>query len=259
VKKFALRLRTFPVRKPASLKSSPCSGLRRAAQVSGATLVLLALIALPAPSNAQEKAAATTSAPPVVTFTLDFPQSTPTHYSIAVAVDGHARYESTGKIDPDSEEETYQSEFQVSARNRERIFDWAKQAQYFSGKVDSGNGKLAFTGAKVLSYQDGQISNTAHYNYPKLEAVRQLTALFQGMGQTLEYGRRLAYYHRYQKLALDDELKRMEAQAKTNALDEIQGVAPILREIVGDTSVMNVVRVRAQEMIQMGSESAAGR
>jgi len=74
------------------------------------------------------------------------------------------------------------------------------------------------------------------------------------MAGTLEYGRRLAYYHRYQKLALDEELKRMQAQAKNNELSEIQGVTPVLREIVEDASVMNVVRARAQELIQM-SES----
>ena len=123
----------------------------------------------------------------------------------------------------------------MSARNRERIFEWAKQAQYFAGKIDSGNHKLAFTGTKMLSYQDGQRSNTARYNYSNLAAVQQLTTLFQNMAGTLEYGRRLAYYHRYQKLALDDELKRMEAQAKNNELSEIQGVAPVLQEILEDT------------------------
>jgi hypothetical protein len=74
------------------------------------------------------------------------------------------------------------------------------------------------------------------------------------MAETLEYGRRLAYYHQYQKLALDDELKRMEAEAKNNELAEIQGVAPILREIVEDASVLNGVRVRAHSLVQM-SES----
>ncbi len=86
----------------------------------------------------------------------------------------------------------------------EQIFDWAKQAQYFAGKIDSGNNKLAFTGTKLLSYQDGQRSNTARYNYSNLAPVQQLTELFQKMGGTLDYGRRLAYYHRYQKLALDE-------------------------------------------------------
>jgi hypothetical protein len=79
------------------------------------------------------------------------------------------------------------------------------------------------------------------------------------MAGTLEYGRRLAYYHRYQKLALDDELKRMETQAKNNELSEIDGVAQVLREIVDDASVINVVRARAQRLMQMGTGAGPGR
>jgi hypothetical protein len=215
---------------------------------------MLALAATTGPLISQEIADGKGSTPSV-TFTLDFPQSTPQHYSIVVQADGQARYECTGKIDKDSEEETYGANFDVSAVSRERIFEWAKQAKYFAGKIETGNGKLAFTGAKELSYRDGARSNQARYNYSNLEPVRQLTILFQGMAETLEYGRRLAYYHRYQKLALDEELKRMEAQARNNELSEIQGVAPVLREIVEDVSVLNVVRARAQELIQMGSRA----
>jgi len=220
---------------------------------------VLAWVAMTASMISQEAAHRQTASTATVTFTLDFPQSSPDHYSLAVDADGHARYECAGKVEKDSEEETYVAEFEVSPRNRQRIFEWAKQAQYFAGKIDSGNGKLAFTGAKVLSYQDGQRSYTARYNYSNLEPVRQLTALFQGMAGTLEYGRRLAYYHRYQKLALDDELKRMETQAKNNELSEIDGVAQVLREIVNDASVINVVRARAQRLMQMGTSAGPGR
>jgi hypothetical protein len=189
-----------------------------------------------------------------VTFTLDFPLSEPTHYSIAVDANGHAIYECTVKDHEDAEEQSYRTEFSVTAANRQRIFEWAKQAKYFSGKVDSGNRKLASTGDKILSYQDGKQSFTARYNYSVLEPVRQLTALFQGIEATLDYGRRLAYYHRYQKLALDDELKRMEDQARNNELSEIQSVEPVLQQIVADSSVINMVRARAKALIQMESQ-----
>ncbi|MGC1374448.1 MAG: hypothetical protein WA824_20090 [Candidatus Sulfotelmatobacter sp.] len=144
----------------------------------------------------------------------------------------------------------------MSPETREKIFAWAKQAHYFAGNVDSGNRKLAFTGTKVVIYHDGQHDNTARYDYSNLAPVRELTDLFQGMAATLEYGRRLAYYHRYQKLALDEELKRMEAQAKNNELSEIQSVTPILQEIVDDNSVMNITRARAREMMQLGHGSS---
>jgi hypothetical protein len=200
---------------------------------------------------AQSATAVNSTSSATVTFTLDFPGSTPSHYSIMVDAEGNASYESKVKIEDDSDEQTYETKFAMSPENRERIFSWTKQAQYFSGKIDSGKHNLAFTGAKVLSYRDGQHNSEAHYNYSTLEAVQQLTALFENVSATLEFGRRLAYYHRYQKLALDDELKRMEMQAKNNQLSEIQGVAPVLQEIVQDNSVINVVRARAKELIDM--------
>jgi len=198
--------------------------------------------------------------PASVTFSLDFPGSDPDHYSIAVQSDGHARYECAGKISDQAEDrEPYQTEFIFSDATRSRIFDLASQAHYFSGKVDSGNRRLAFTGAKKLIYKDGQKTNTADYNFSQNPAVQQLTALFQSVSATLEFGRRLYYFHRYQKLALDEELKRMEAQVRAGELAELQSVKPVLQEIYDDTSVMNVVRARAQRIMEMAPAAATGR
>jgi len=160
--------------------------------IGAVVLVAVGMCGLAAPQQASSDNAASSA---VVTFTLDFPESEPTHYSIAVDANGHASYECTVKVE-DSDEQTYRWEFDVTPGNRERIFEWTKQAKYFSGKIDSGNRKLAFTGEKILSYQDGQRSVTVRYNYSSLEPVRQLTALFQNMAGTLDYGRRLTYYHR---------------------------------------------------------------
>ena len=195
--------------------------------------------------------------PASVTFSLDFPQSDPEHYTISVQSDGHATYESRGKLSRETDEiDNYQTDFTFSDATRSRIFELAAQAHYFSGKIDSGNKKLAFTGAKKLVYKDGQHDAAAEYNFSSVPAVQQLTALFQSVGATLEFGHRLSYYHRYQKLALDDELKRMEAQARTGDLAEIQTIKPILQEIYDDSSVMNVVRARALRIMDKANASA---
>jgi len=194
-----------------------------------------------------------------VTFSLEFPNSDPERYSISVSSDGHAKYECSAKVAPESDErQSYESAFEFSPANRERIFALTAQAHYFAGKIDSGNHKLAFTGAKKLVYRDGERSSIADYNYSSLPAVQQLTALFQSVASTLEYGRRLAYYHRYQKLALDEELKRMEGQARSNELSELHAVEPLLQAISSDPSVMNVVRARAQWLIELGKKDASG-
>ena len=192
-----------------------------------------------------------------VIFSLDFPASDPEHYSISVAADGRAHYECLAKISAESEDrETYQSEFTFSDATRARIFDLAAQAHYFAGKIDSGNRRLAFTGAKKLIYTDGQRNNTAEYNFSSVASVQQLTALFQRVASTLDFGRRLVFAHRYQKLALDDELKNMEDAARRGELAELQSVKPILQQIYDDSSVLNVVRARAQRLMEMGSDAA---
>ena len=187
-----------------------------------------------------------------ISFTLDFPNSSPEHYAISVQSDGKAHYDSSGKISQDSDvRDNYESDFTFTDSTRTRIFELAAQAHHFSGKVDSGNKKLAFTGSKKLIYKDGEKVSSAEYNYSQQPAVQQLTSLFQSVAATLEFGRRLTYFHRYQKLALDDEIKRMEDQAKRGELAEIQAVTPVLQEIYEDSSVINVVRARARRIIDM--------
>jgi hypothetical protein len=226
-----------------------CVGAVRGVRI---VLAVLALAGVSVASPPQQPARGNPASPATVTFRLIFPQSNPEDYSISIDTTGPAHYECTGAVVQGSEPDTYRSEFEASPETREKIFAWAKQARYFAGKIDSGNRKLAFTGTKILSFHDAQRDNTARYDYSNVAAVRQLTDFFQGMAATLEYGRRLAYYHRYQKLALDDELKGMEAQARNNELNEMQSVAPILQEIIDDNSVMNITRARAQELLQMG-------
>jgi hypothetical protein len=198
--------------------------------------------------------------PATISFSLDFPNSSPEHYSITIESDGRAHYESSGKITADSDErEAYQTDFNFSDTTRARIFDLSSQAHYFSGKIDSGNKKIAFTGAKKLSYKDSQRNTSAAYNYSTVAAVQQLTSLFQSVAATLEFGRRLVYFHRYQKLALDDELKRMEDQARHGELIELQALKPVLQDIYDDTSVMNVVRARAHRILEIDPVSVVGK
>jgi hypothetical protein len=43
----------------------------------------------------------------------------------------------------------------------------------------------------------------------------------------------------------------MEGQAKSNGLAELQAVRPVLQEIYDDATVINIVRARAQRLIEM--------
>ena len=209
-------------------------------QILGLLLFLIAGLQLPA--RAQEAA--------VVTFTLDFPGSEPSHYAISVSSDGRSTYDSDGKLSPESEGDPFHLDFSMSAESRQRIFELAERAHYFQGEINSKKKNLASTGSKTLTYKDSGRNTSATYNYSPVAAVQQITQLFQSLSLTLEFGRRLQYFHRYQKLALDEELKRMEEAANGQGLEEVSAVVPILQAIASDTTVINPVRARAQRMME---------
>jgi hypothetical protein len=192
-----------------------------------------------------------TQAPAAVTFTLDFPASQPEHYSIRIPSEGSAHYQSSGRLSTDSDEtDSFDFDFNVAGETRQKIFELAAKAGYFQKDTDSHHKGLAFTGKKTLSYKDAQRSGEFTYNYSPNPAVQELTDLMQSLSATLEFGHRLQYDRHYQKLALDEELKRMEEMARSNQLIEVVAIQPILDQIIADQSVMNVTRARAQRLLE---------
>jgi hypothetical protein len=190
-------------------------------------------------------------APPVITFTLDFPGSSPERYVFEIPSKGKASYDSRGPLDPESEaRDDFHLDFDITDATRTRIFELAGKTHNFSGDLDSHRKNLASTGSKTLTYSDGTKQTSATYNYSQQAPVQDLTRLFQDMSSTLEFARRLDFFHRYQKLALDAELKRMEQMAKGNGLVELQAAEPILRQIADDPAVINVVRARARSLTE---------
>jgi hypothetical protein len=187
---------------------------------------------------------------PTVTFDFSFPGSVPESYSIKVSETGESTYESTGKLAVDSEVQSdFTYEFTVSETARKKVFDLARRASFFDRDFDYKKGKLASTGEKKLGYVDAERKHRTTYNYSSNQAVQQLTQFFQGLSATLEFGRRLQYFHRYQRLALEAEMKRMEDMSKANGLEEIQAVSDILQKIAADQTVLNVTRMRAQRLL----------
>jgi hypothetical protein len=213
-------------------------GLRK----SGALSLLIALPLCLAGTGEQSPAS--------VSFTFDFPGSDPSHYEIVIGSDGQGSYVSNGKFDEKSDPaDPAQLQFAVPEAIRTQVFDLTKRTHYFAGKVDSGRKNVANTGTKTLAYKDGTHNSQAVFNYSPLPPVQQLTALFQNLSATMEFGRRLAYLHKYEKLALDDELKRMEDMQRGNSLSDVEVIAPVLQNIADDTSVMNVSRARALRLL----------
>ncbi len=228
-------------------------------------LILGALVALCfcAPGHGQnpnlepEKPAATAPLP-TITFTFELPQAEPEHFSISVESGGRAAYQSTPAPTTDSPPgEPFMMKFYLSRQSSTRIFELAKSANYFQGDFAYTKSRIANLGAKTLAFSDGSRHFETSYNWSENPAIRELTRLFLGISNTLEAGHRLAYLKRFDRLGLDAELKRMEEMAKDNKLEELQAIAPVLREISSDPAIMKLARERAQRLLQRANGSSA--
>lgn len=155
-----------------------------------------------------------------------------------------------------SSDQPYTADFTTSQATTKRIFDLAKQADYFQGKLDARKKNIAFTGDKTVLYKDAQRQTVGTYNYSSIPAVQELTTLFENLSATLEFGHRLDYEYRYQKLALDEETKAMEDRANRVELVELGAIAPILHKIADDPSVINVTRARILRLLDRTGTAA---
>jgi len=216
-----------------------------------ARAVYFLCLLIAAPLACAQSPHADVDATAVVTFTLDFPTSQPEHYSIRIPAEGPAHYESSARLSPDSDDtDSFDFDFTLSAERRSKVFALAAKAGYFQRNLNSRQKNLAFTGEKKLSYKGAHVMGEATYNVSSDPAAQELTSLFQNLSATLEFGHRLDYDRRYQKLALDEELKRMQEMAQSNELAELQAIQPILEQIVADQSVVKVARARAQKLLE---------
>lgn len=221
-------------------------------------LVLVASIALPAQTPDLEPSRENN---PVQVVVFDFVHNglTPSHYVIAIQSTGRATYTSDNP-GGESQGENYTVQFTASEETRRKVFDLARQADRFQKNCEAKN-KVAFTGTKTLTYLAGPaaldiaapitgVRTQCTFNFSLDPAVQQLTATFQGIAATIEFGSRLSQKLRYDKLGLHDEMKRMEESWQRGLLLEVQAVEPVLREVANGRGVVKTARDRATKMLR---------
>ena len=193
---------------------------------------------------------------PTVTFKLDWPAADPEHYELAIDATAKAAYDSRGGSRYPGA--PYSFKFTASDATRDRIFETARELNYFSGNFDYKKGKIAFTGTKTLVYADPTRHSETSFNWSENKTIRQLTEHLQAIASTLEFGRSLDYLYRHDKLGLNAELKRMDEMAAAGQLAELQALGPQLERIAGDSNVMEIARQKARRLLQRANaENAA--
>jgi hypothetical protein len=184
---------------------------------------------------------------PTVTFSQSWADAVPPYYSIAVSNDGRVAYHSTPKAE--NQGEPYDLKFVMSDVNLAKVLRLTKELNFFNGNFDYKKSKIAFTGTKLLRYEEGKRLHETSYNWSDNVRVQELTTLFQGISETVELGRLVSEKYKFDKLGVDAELKKLESAAKSGRLEEVGAIQPILSKIAKDSSMMNISRRRAEFLL----------
>jgi len=193
-----------------------------------------------------------------VRFSFDWSQGFPWQtFSITVQSDGKARFDGTPHADETNDTDPYQQDFTMSAANRQKIFDLAQKLNYFRGDFASPMKHIAQTGSKTLQYQSPQVQGSTTYNWSQNSDVEELTRLFGAIAMTMDFGRKLAFQYRFDKLGMDKLLKELEDQQVSHGVEELAIIAPMLRKIVNDPNLMNISRQSAERLLHSQNQPAA--
>jgi hypothetical protein len=188
---------------------------------------------------------------PTITFDRLWEAYTPQEVTITLQSSGSATYLSRnplkppeGDADPD-----YSLNFTMSASNREKLFRYAREANYFNGDFSYKRHAVSSTGKKTLTFADPARHFETTYDYSENKGIQEITNIFLGISNTIEQGRKLQFLRRFDKLGLEAELKGMESAMEGHNLAELQLIAPILENIANDPAILNIARQRARKIL----------
>jgi hypothetical protein len=216
-----------------------------------ATLLLTGRM-LPAQNSEQNSAAVgsqSSAAAPSITFDRLWSNFTPQSVTMMVSANGAGKYRSRNPEKAGDDVDDFQTDFTVSPAARDKLFRYAREANYFDGDFTFKKHVVASTGKKTLSYSDPARHFSTTYDYSENKAIQEITNILSGISNTIEHGRKLQFLRRFDKLGLEDELKGMEAAADSHNLAELQIIQPTLQSIAEDSTILNIARQRAKRLL----------
>jgi len=197
------------------------------------------------------------SAGAYIVFKFDWPQGRPwIRYTISVDDSGSAHFEGVGSPEDSGDGDSYALDFAISDAGREKIFNLAKQTEFFRGNFETKQKNIAQTGQKTLEYHerspngDKSVATSATYNYSPNTDIQELTREFQGIATTVDFGRKLAFDYRFDKLGMDARLRSLQELQASHFAEELQAIEPILKKIANDPNMMHISRQTAQQLLR---------
>lgn len=144
--------------------------------------------------------------------------------------------------------------FHISRTGEAKLGKWLVDAHGLQPCETKTKG-LARMGTKALTYTpaDGSAA-TCTFNFSDNRPMMQVTDYLLQASATLEDGMTIDRLHRYDRLGLDAVLLRLATAAKEGHAPELGAIRPSLEALVADDAVLERVRVRAAELLELAKQ-----
>ena len=206
-------------------------------------LAMLCIALCAGVARSQTAATAPQAEIPTITYRRVFQGSTPEFVEIALRQDGSARADVRQLSEAVSPQE-----FQVGAEMRGKIFDLARELHNFQHADLDTHRRMAYLGEKTFRWEKGAEAYETKYNYTVDAKASQLQRIFDNLAQEQADLGMLEQQSRYDRLGIDDALRRFEDHLRQHALPEPARFLPVLDRIAQDSRLLEMARQRARSL-----------
>ncbi len=179
----------------------------------------------------------TASAAPRISYTKEFPGSSPAYVSITVDRNGDAVYKESVK-------DEYPIQFKLTPAETSEIFGLADKLDHFSRPLES-NLKVAKMGLKTFRFEDGAETHEVKFNYSMDENARALVDWFERIAESEQCFIRLERAVKYDKLGVNNGLLLMQILYDKDRLVAPEQFLPLLDRVAKNDSYIHMARERA--------------
>ncbi|MGH9413896.1 MAG: hypothetical protein ACRD0Y_09175 [Terriglobales bacterium] len=181
-----------------------------------------------------------------VTYARSFKGSVPAFFQIEVYRDGHATYEAREKEGQPLAKLT----FTASTPAVQQIFADARALHEFSGPRLQSKQNVAYTGDKMLAYDDAGHHTAQQFTYTTNKPAAALVNLFEGISVTGMDAIHLQRALQYQPLDVLQIMNQIQSDWSGHQMAEPQLLAPTLKAALANSAIMHAAQKRAQRLLK---------
>lgn len=172
-------------------------------------------------------------------------------YTFTIHENGSGTYEATYPATSSSmEAQSAKEPLALTQATTAKLFEEVRSTHQFRNGCESKAKNIADTGMKTLTYAGPDGGSSCRWNFTEDKTVEALGETFAGMAFTLDMGRTLAMKRRFDRLGLDQQMNLLVEAAKSGRAVELSNIAPVLRSLAEDPSLMERVRMRAAKLLE---------